>query len=251
MTIEPFINENFNNAIWRMEIDDLTDTLVVEVRDSEEKQVSFASVSLANGKILFKDLTTPERWLTGIEASYDGVLLLHNYQTESGPAHKGVIGIDAKTGATIWSNYNVTFDHLSAQGPVLYDSRFQPKKLFLADIKTGERVGNYIPHHDRGLPNHIRLPDLITDEIVKKLTPMPVFGNIVHYLEHNNFRIVSLHSLINGQLSQYLFVVDEDEKVYEDLLNNNIQKIQPESFILHKNCLIYIKNKSELKVLTL
>ena len=40
-------------------------------------------------------------------------------------------------------------------------------------------------------------------------------------------------------------------KLYEDLLTENVQKLQPESFIMHKDRLIYIKNKSELKVLTL
>ncbi|HEY4323522.1 MAG TPA: DUF4905 domain-containing protein [Mucilaginibacter sp.] len=249
--MQPFIIENFNGAIWRMEIDELTETIFVEVRDSEEKRVSFGSVNLISGEIYFKDLTTPERWLTGIEAAYDGVLLLHNYQTESGPAHKGLVAIDGQTAATLWSNYNVTFDHLSVQGPILFDSRFQPRKLFLIDVKTGATIGNYPSSDNKELPNSIVLPELVSYEIVNNMSQIPAFGGAVHYLEHNNFRIVSLHSLIEGWLSQHLFVMDGDEKVYEDLLNNNIQKMQPEAFILHKERLIYIKNKSELKVLTL
>ncbi|MDB5086247.1 MAG: hypothetical protein JWR09_241, partial [Mucilaginibacter sp.] len=65
------------------------------------------------------------------------------------------------------------------------------------------------------------------------------------------FRIVSLHTLVDGQLNQLLFIMDGNKKIYEDLLNNKIQKMQPEAFILHKNHLIYIKNKAELKVLSL
>jgi hypothetical protein len=94
------------------------------------------------------------------------------------------------------------------------------------------------------------MPEVKTPEF---LAPWPVhaFGNMIHYLEYNNFRIVSLHALRGGQLMQSLFVMDGVNKVYEDLLSQEIQKIQPEAFILHKNRLIYIKNKSELKVLTL
>jgi hypothetical protein len=77
------------------------------------------------------------------------------------------------------------------------------------------------------------------------------YGNSVHYLEHNNFRIVSLHTLQAGHLKQYLYVMDGVDKVYENLLNTGIQKLQPEAFILHKNCLIYIENKSCLKVIKL
>jgi len=83
------------------------------------------------------------------------------------------------------------------------------------------------------------------------LLPLAPFGNSVHYLDYNNFRIVSLHTLQAGELKQYLFVMDGADKVYEDLLNTDIQKLQPEAFIIHKNRLVYIKNKTELKVLSL
>jgi len=245
------IDEKFDSVIWRMEIDEFADMLIVEVRDSSEKQVSFGSINLTNGKTYFKNLTTPERWLTGVEAAYDGVLLLHSYQTESGPAHKGLIAIDASTGETLWSNYNLTFDHLSGQGPVVYDSRFQPRKLFLVDIKTGATSGSYDPSVYQELTNNILTPELTTEETFSELVQMPVFGNIVHYLEFNKSEIVSLHTLTDGKINQHLLIMNDGVKVYEDLLNNNIQKIQPEAFILHKNRLIYIKNKSELKVLAL
>src|SRR5258708_7952946 len=199
MNMQPFISEQFNGAIWRMEIDELTETLFVEVRDSEEKKVHFGAVNLTNGEIYFKGLTTPERWLTGIEAAYDGVLLLHNYQSESVPVHKGLTAIDALTGKTLWSNYNFTFDYLSAKGPIVYDSRIQPRKLFLADIKTGVTISRYEPSVYEELPNNILSPELITEEAFSNIIPLDAFGNAIHYLEYNNFRIVSLHSLTGGQ----------------------------------------------------
>ncbi len=252
MTLHPTISEQFDGTIWRMEIDEITETIFVEVRNSEEKKVHFGAINLLSGETLFKGLTTDERWLTGIEAAYDGVLLLHFYQSETGPAHKGLLAVDAFTGKTLWSNYAYSFDHLSENGPVLYDARIQPRKLFLADIKTGATTRIYEPSVYKRLENNIVLPELRTPEFLAKgLLPVHAFGNMIHYLEYNNFRIVSLHALRGGQLTQSLFVMDGVNKVYEDLLNEEIQKIQPEAFILHKNRLIYIKNKSELKVLTL
>jgi len=235
-----------------MEIDDLMETIFVEIRNIEEKKVSFGAINLLNGKTLFKDLTTSERWHTGIEAGYDGVLLLHFYQSETGPTHKGIIAIDAYTGATLWSNYNYTFDHLSANGLVLYDSRIHPRKLFLADIKTGATTRIYEPSVCRELKSNIVLPELKTPEFLSaKVVTVHPFGNMIHYLEYNNLIIVSLHALKGGELTQSLYIMDGADKVYEDLLNAGIQKIQPEAFIMHKNRLIYIKNKSELKILTL
>ena len=257
MTLLPIISEKFNGAIWRMEIDEVTETIFVEIRNSEEKKVYFGAVGLLSGATLFKDLTTDERWLTGIEAAYNGVLLLHFYQSEAGPAHKGLLAIDALTAKPLWSNYTYSFDHLSVNGPVLYDARMQPRKLFLADIKTGATTRIYEPSVYGGLKSNIVLPELKTPGF---LSPKPItvhpFGNMIHYLEYNNFRIVSLHSLKGGQLTQSIYILDRlnadnYREVYEDLLNEEIQKIQPEAFILNKNRLIYIKNKSELKILTL
>jgi hypothetical protein len=88
------------------------------------------------------------------------------------------------------------------------------------------------------------------------MLPADAFANTVHYLDYNNLRFVSLHALKGGTLTQWLYIFEGDGPgdsrfVFEDLINSGIQKMQPEAFIVHKNHFIYIKNKSELKVLSL
>lgn len=252
MTLSPHISQQFSNPIWRMEIDARNDVLFAESRNIEDKTVSFSSVDLKNGEIYFDGLTTPERWLTGMEAAWDGVLLIHYYQSEAGPVHKGLMAVDSVNGQTIWTNFSYSFDHMAIKGPVVYDNRIQPRKLLLADIKTGIATRIYEPYIDPLPPNYIQVPQQISvDALPAGLPALHPYANWVHYLEYNNFRIVSLHALKTGTLIQTLYIFDEDKIVYEDLLNTDIQKIQPEAFILHKNCLIYIKNKTELKVLSL
>lgn len=251
MNIQPHISEQFDGDIWRLEIDEFSDTIFVEVRNSAEKQVSFSAISLVSGKAHFKNFTTPERWLTGIEAAFDGVLLLHNYQSETGPEHKGLMAIDALSSKTLWSNYTLGFDHLTVDGPVLYDAHFHPRQLFLADIKTGATKRVYEPSVYRALKNSVVVPNITGAEVAVGLLLIHPFGERVHYLEYNNLRIVSLHALKAGALTQSIFIIDGVNKIYEDLINSGIQKLQPEAFIMHKNRLIYIKNRSELKVLAL
>jgi Domain of unknown function (DUF4905) len=250
--LRPYIDYKFKSPVWRLEFDGLNDTIFVEIRDPNDKKVFFASISLKSGKVFFDMLQTEERWLTGIEAAYDGVLLLHNYQSETGPAHKGIIAVEGITGNILWNNYLYAFDHLSVNGPVIYDTRLQPPRLLLVDIKTGAITRPYEPLVDIELNNHLVLPGLVSPDFLPSLKlPLLPFGNTIHYLEHNNLRIVSLHSLVSGALQQHLYILDDMNIVYEDLLNDDIQKLQPESFLIHKEQLIYLKNKSELKVLTL
>lgn len=252
MTIhQPYINQQFDATIWRMEIDETSDTIFIELRNDSEKQVSFSSINLNNGHLNFKGLVTPERWLTGIETAYNSVLLLHNYQSATAPAHRGLTAIDTD-GNVLWTNFIYAFDHLTTRGPILYDTHIHPKKLFLINIKTGIAERIYEPNILPELKNNIIFPEILSpDALPHHILAFSVFGNSVHYLEYNNFRIVSLHTLHAGVLKQYLYILDGTVKVYEDLLNSDIQKLQPEAFILHKNRLIYIKNKSELKVLYL
>jgi hypothetical protein len=246
---QPYICEQFTGVIWRLEIDEISDTICIETRNETEKQVSFSSINLDSGQIYFKDLTIEERWLTGIEAVYDGVLLLHNYFSQNGPLHKGIIAIDAFTGQTLWSNYTYAFESLTQDGPILYNTQIHPKKLYLTDVHTGATTRVYEPTVNADLKNSITVPEIADPAAFA--APLPPFGNSVHYLDYNHYRIISLHSIQAGTLQQWLFVMDDTGKVYEDLLNTGIQKLQPESFILHKNRLIYIKNKSELKIIKL
>jgi hypothetical protein len=252
MHLELQTDEQFNGDIWRMEIDELPDTLCLEIRDHSNKKVYFSTIDLATGHTLTKELTTPERWLTGIEAAWNGVMLLHFYQSEKGPMHKGLMAVDTKTGQTLWTDYSLSFDYLSEKGPIVYDARVQPRKLFLADIHTGATTRVYQPSVYKTQKSDILYPELITaDELASKLAHKHPFGNSVHYLDHNNYRIVSLHALKGGGLIQLLYVFDESGQVFEDILNSDIQKMQPEAFIVHKNRLVYIKNRVELKILSL
>ena len=245
----PFINKQLDGVIWRMEIDSLSDTIFLETRTAD-RQVAFTSINLITGKINFENYTTAERWLTGIEAAFDGLLLLHNYQSENTPVHKGITAINNST-QTIWSNYAYGFDHLTVNGPVVFNTQVQPKKLFLIDIKTGAMLRAYDPAIDVEIDNYIRFPQTTTPAQLNEPMAGDTYGNIVQYLQYNKFRVVSLHTLNNGQLQQHLFIKDETATVYEDLLNIGIQKMQPESFILYKNLVIYIKNKSDLKAVPL
>jgi len=250
--LQPYISQVFNSTLWRLQIDGQTNILGIELRNNADKQTSFASLNLTTGQVYFTAHTLPERWLTGIEGVYNGVMLLHYYKHESSPEHKAIIALDATKANELWSNYSLAFDHLSVNGPVVYNTATQPKKLMLADVLTGHTLRPFDELADKPLPNQIVIPDMVpVTELVPGSLPDQPYGNMVHYLSHNSYIVVSLHTLKNGLLQQHLYITKGNEVVYHDLLNEDIQKMQPEAFVLHKNALVYIKNKTEIKVLNL
>jgi len=251
MSIQPFINEKFAGNIWRLEIDEKNDTLFVESRNAEERKTNFSSINLQTGGIHFKDFIGPENWHTGIEAVYGNVLLLHLYESANTPVHKGLIAISALSGEILWQNYNLGMDHLSAEGPVVFDMRMQPRKLFLIDIKTGVSLSN-ANMEPKNLSTEIIFPGSIDLTLLpSELTAFNTCGKTAQYLKFNNLIFVSLHTFNGEFLSHGLFILDDQKIIFKEILNDQIHKMQPESFILFKNFLIYIKNKTELKVLNL
>ena len=246
------IDHQFKSPVWRFDIDSQRDILLIETRDAANKKVLFSSVCLKTGKIYFEDLATDERWLTGIEATSEGILLLHHYRAAESPVHKALIAIRAETGKTVWSNYNLAFDHLTINGPIGYDIRFQPKKLQLIDIQTGRFLREYQPMIDLELNKDLQLPDPVSTEFLLSLKiPVHPLENSSYYLERNKWRIVSLHAKKEDEMQQMLYLLDENNIIYHDLLHSGIQKMQPESFLIYKDQLIYLKNYSQLKVLNL
>jgi len=250
--LTPRFSHQFNGLVWRMEIDPITATLLAEIRNEQEKQVTFTSVNLKSGKLNFDHLITNERWLTGMEAAYHGVLYLYYYQSAGSPAHKGIIAVDVVSGQVLWQNYNDAFDHMSINGPVLFDTRLQPRKLFIANSKTGATLHAYNSLVDVEAASEIVLPDMVDGAILPQVIAEQVpFGNMIHNHYHNRYRIVSLHTLNNTELSQCLYIFEDDQLLFTDILNTGIQKLQPEAFVLHHNYLIYLKNRSELNVINL
>ena len=246
----PSFSKQFSGQIWRMEIDEQNSLIYLEIRNAAAKVVSFAAVDLASGETKFDNLTLPERWLTGIEAAYNGVLLLHGYQSQNAPVHKGLTAI-GRDGSVIWSDYSLTLDHLSINGPVTYAAQIQPRRLYLTDVETRQNVRPFNSTLDTQYTNNIDFPETIEAAALNLELPLPSYNNVVDYLAANDYRIVSLHTFEEGQLKQHLFVWKDGVLVYEDLLNHNIQKMQPESFILCKNRIVYIKNKTELGIVLL
>jgi hypothetical protein len=247
--LQPQLAHQFAGIIWRMEIDAQGNFLALEIRNEQDKQVSFAAINLNTATVTLQNYVLEERWMAGLEGVYKGVLLLHYYQSAGSPSHKGIIAVNANTSQQIWADYNLAFHHFSENGPVVYDARLQPRALQLLDISSGKIIRLYQPDTDLPIDSQVVAPDMVPGN---GDLPEPAVGNIVHQLLYKDYIIVSLHTQTDsGGLEQKLFVIANGHTLYTDLLNTGIQKLQPEAFVLHNNQLIYLKDRLQLKIINL
>lgn len=250
--IKPSVTYTFSGLIWKLELDSASDLLYVETRNQQEHLVSFSAFDLKNGQANFIEITSEEKWLAGMNGGRKGVLFLYGYKSVQSPEQKGIIAIDGLTGKQLWADYNLALEKFTAEGLLATDQRFQTKKMILLDEQTGavkDVAKNSIFPDDLqeiAYPLMLRL----LPENLRQLLSVTITGEI-SCLNYNSYLIISLHSQNNKNLVQELYVIKEEKVVYHDLLNEHIQKLQPEAFVLIKNHLIYIKNKITLKVLNL
>lgn len=250
MNFNPVIEHLFAGLIWKLEVDTAQELLFVETRNAENHTAAFSSFNLKTGENYFAELVLEEKWLIGMEGSRNGMLFLHGYSSAQSPEHKAIIALNAFSGKHIWADYNLSAETFTTTGLLAADQRFQNKKNVLLDYKTGEILQKTADLKEDfqqiTYPLMLFLPPknlagLIQDEIVGEIS----------CLNYNPYIIISLHTQKNSALQQQLFIIKNDTIVYQDLLNDQIQKLQPEAFIIVKNHLIYLKNKIILKVLNL
>ena len=246
--LKPYIDIKFSAPIWRFEIDAYC--LYLELRDAESKRVGFAAVSLATGKLCFQDVTLAETWLCNLSVAFNGVMLIQGFAGAGVPS--GITAIDGKSGTLLWQNYSYGLSHVSISGVVAFSTQIQSQKLLLLNGGSGEVLRAYNAEIDLPVDSQIITPVAIPEIPVSysAFVNAEITGLILAS-KYQDFTILSFHELIAGILRQRLLIVKGSNLVFNEVLNDKIQKLQPEAFMLYANRLIYIKNKSNIVVVNL
>lgn len=247
---KPVIDHAFSGLIWKIETDIAAELIYVETRNAENHSTGFSSFSLKNGAINFSEFIPEEKWLVGMDGGRQKMLFLYGYKSEQSPEHKGIIALDGLTGKQLWADYNLVLEAFTTDGLLAADQRFQTKRTVLLDYPTGNLKNKTDDVQDD--VQEIQYPFLLRllPENLSSLITGTITGEI-SCLNYNSYLIISLHTKNNGHLLQQLFIIENEIIIYQDLLNEYIQKLQPEAFVLIKNHLVYLKNKAILKVLNL
>src|SRR5258707_14789953 len=89
--------------LWRL-FPSASGHIVLEDRNVERKEVSFACLDHQTGKVFWADVQFQERWWISIDSICSGVLFLHEYASPDMPDHKKIYAVDLSSGVLIWSN---------------------------------------------------------------------------------------------------------------------------------------------------
>ncbi|WP_407431077.1 DUF4905 domain-containing protein [Arcticibacter sp.] len=245
-TLKPSLRANFKGIIWKVETDAANRIIAVETRNSENRTASYSAFNFETGRTLFKEVTVQDSWHWGLDMACHSLVYLHSYVNEKTPEHKAIIALDT-SGSIAWQIYNRTLDSAIAEGLVVYNPTVQQKQYELLNPVSGiiekSNISSFIP-----LGRNIYFPEITTDQdLLKSIEEIGTPVGPVSYLVHNGKECVSFHAAENSILSQYLVIRTNGIVIHEEILEHNIQKLNPEPFYIEQDHLFCIRNnKAEI-----
>jgi len=262
--IRPAWDFEASSSIWRV-LPAGDDYIVGEVRDREKKAVSFFSVRLEDGRRCWEGNVLTEQWWAGIEAVHGSTLFLHEYPVPSMPDHRKIYAVDIPTGKIRWKNEELAFSF--ATDDAVYGSRdfFDRRAYFKLDAVTGE-AGEEVPAEvierllavkPAGWGDHVEIPRA-DDEFPAGIAGHPALAADPlpgESLRRGDISVLTCYDRAPGSGSgpsvrEHLFVVDRGDVLYHDLVCDGLTGPVPGTFFRHRDRVLYIKNRSLLRSLS-
>lgn len=252
-TLEFKFSYRFHGVIWNTLADGDNQRLYLEVRNVQEKKVSFSALNLQNNQWLWKDVTLEEPWWVSLGAISRDILLFTVYTDTNNPDKKALIAYDVdKKRMTWWYNgFSLTsVNNLYVRG---IDSKFPTKETIL-DLHTGQPVQPV----DFDLADSQNFPvirpfqyeegtahfDTVKDFLETRLGIMPVAS--IEYLEFEWLIVTSVFVKEEG-LANYLYGFDSNGQVLvKEKLGESLKGVGLDTFFIFSGHLIFVKNKNEL-----
>lgn len=245
-TLKPSLEANFEGIIWKVETDPLNGIIAVETRNPEDRTASFSAFNFETGLTLFKDVSVQDSWHWGLDKVCHNFVYLHSYVNEKTPEHKAIIALNT-SGCIAWQIYNRSLDTAIAEGLVVYNPSVQQKQYELINPASGAtekaKIGSFVP-----LERNIYFPEMISGlDRLPAIEELKTLVGPVSYLAHNGKECVSFHAATDSILSQYLLIIADGKVIHKEILEDNIQKINPEPFYIEQDHLFCIRNnKAEI-----
>jgi hypothetical protein len=258
--------------IWRI-IPTASGQILGEVRLHQDKRVSFFCLEEKGGATLWEDRRFDEPWWIGIEAVFDGVLILHTYEKPDMPQHRDMIAVDLLTGGDLWKIKDVTYWFVAGSSVYSYRQQFESKAVYEHDIRTGELVRSF----DESLPEFsairlkaqesfqtgpLTLPapyaageDLMVDGQTERWIPPESLGMGVESLRHDDYLLMSYYEAKvrtrsgRPELDNSLRIVDltKGTLIHDEILASSVPAPVPDTFFVREGKVISIKDLRSLR----
>jgi len=261
---------NNNRQIFRLIPTD-TDKIIIEERDTNEKQAYFNCLHIESGKKILKNLQLDEKFWVGIEAVYNDVIFFHKFQKPDMPHHRGIIAYDIEKKKKIWENLENTFLFIKDDKVYSFQQNFDGREFFTLNYTTGEMIeelGNdsssinllrekVIASEDFSayiFPTIFDSSEVINQDVNEwliKLKENHLISGKIEFVLKDNLLMFNFHEInADNSLNNKFKAVDllKGKYIFETTLNFNTNAFVPDSFFVKDNLLFLLIERKKLGV---
>jgi len=265
MTTEQKFSALFDGYIWRIVADEYAPILVLEIRNYDNREVSYAAVDIEKFQLLWHDFRLSELWWAGIEAVANGLIYFHGYNHIQYANHIGINCLDVAKKEILWENKHLIFhslnrQHLIAQNRVdAYSSSYQHvnplsgEVLYTCEILP---IDVEVPRLHQAIST--RFYPMFMEETDYNFTKIVLFVKkilkvdavlAIEYLEHNAKIVISFHTKQNNKLQNRLILLDSEANILHDwILGDDLVGIARQTFLVIGTHIIFVQHKNEIKI---
>ena len=242
----------FTGIIWNIKVSDERDIMIVEIRDSDKKEVRFSALDYRQNKFLWKDKAMEESWWLNLSAVSGDIILFTLYTDTNNPDKKSTLAYSAYNGNMIWWNNDFSISSAGNGVAVGFSEKYGKREVIL-DLKTGNTTnlqpGAHLTSREKTIRPHQYVDDHPYFESVRrffsqKFNLLPVAA--LEYLEHESLIFISCYFKQN-ELANYLFVLSVDGTLLlKEQIGERLKGIGLDTFFILSGSLFFVKNKVEL-----
>ena len=270
MKIQNLYTFKNNKQIWRLLLTS-SDKLLIETRDTENKEVHFSCLDAFTGKPVFENLQIEEKFWIGVETTYKDLIFFHKFAKPDMPGHKEIIAFDINTQKVLWKTDEYAFLFIYNERVYCFKQLFEGQKFFALDYKTGKLVEELKSDYERiddlssksEIENHyddylfpIKYSDELAESedvqniIKEKTIGTQITGDIEYNIYENILLMNFYNKVFEGSLINKFFAVHVESKkeLLNIVLNSDANAFVPDSFFIYKNLLFLLKGKKEVLV---
>ncbi len=263
MKFNKHIEYNPGKQIWRILLTD-EDQVVIEKRDTKDKQVYFDCLDLNKTEKVFGDLQLDEKFWVGIEKISGGKILFHKFAKPDMPGHKEIIAYDIKKDEVLWRDEEYAYLFIHNGKVYCYKELFEGRKFVALDFQSGEKIeelgsdANRInelydkarkeeDYSDYTFPKTLPPDDEKVNTRIDELKSKLAIVGEVEYNILDGVLMTSFHtkpfegSMVNKFAA---FELDSGKELFNETLAPNVESFMMDSFFVYKSFLFLLKEKN-------
>ncbi len=241
----------FNGIVWNSVVSEDGGVLAFEIRDGQNKQVSFAALEVKENKWLWQDKVSEESWWVNLNAVSSNRIVLTIYTETNNPDKKGILVYDLTTFTLGWWNNDFSLTSVS-NGLVFGISSAYGSREVILDLQSGKelkatsqiennRTAVYRPQHYHDGSEYFKTVKIFLE---KKLNLQAVSS--LEYLEHDGLIFISFYTQDEGLANDLIVLSAMGNVVLHEKMSDHLKGIGWDTFFILSGCVFFVRNKVEL-----